>query len=185
MYLRKSVAGNRSKNRTTFTEVPLVPCTREHFSFNEQTLQAYDEVSGEWWKCPPMNHSFTLQGRFLSSYQQYLTLKIKKCNTTLHSNCAPDGRMAAIQARLGGKFRGLTLIMGNNINPNNAVYREPYLETRNDFSFTVDNTAVEADIYVEEAIVSTDHSLLPIADIRKDRVLSVEEFAAGESVGIT
>ena len=81
-------------------------------------------------------------------------------------------------------FQGMTLIMGNNINPDNANYREPYLETRNDFSFTLNGSAIEADIYVEEAIVSTDHSIWPIADIRKDRILSVEEFAAGSAVGI-
>ena len=67
-------------------------------------------------------------------------------------------------ARVGGQFRMGVMLVGNVINPDDQVYSEPSIESRNTFLFTT-TSAQEIEGYIEDVIVNTDHSLWPIEDV--------------------
>ena len=56
------------------------------------------------------------------------------------------------------------MLVGNVINPDDQVYSEPSIESRNTFLFTT-TSAQEIEGYIEDVIVNTDHSLWPIEDV--------------------
>ena len=58
------------------------------------------------------------------------------------------------------------MIMGNTINPDSENYKQPSLETRNEFTFNPENRAVEGDCFIEQSTVTTDESIWPINDLK-------------------
>ena len=44
----------------TQTSLPLVPCTEEHYSFTEETINTYKQNLGTSWLCPSMNQSLAI-----------------------------------------------------------------------------------------------------------------------------
>ena len=48
---------------TNTTEVPLVPCTVEHFSFGEKLLYSFHRKLLSGALCPPIGHEFTVEGK--------------------------------------------------------------------------------------------------------------------------
>ena len=112
------------------------------------------------------NSTVTLQGARITSNTSYITLNIKKCNSTLYTNCISDGELQQLQATSGGKFQALLMLMSNTISPESQEYHHPYIDSRRMFSFTLNN-GLEADIYIQESVVQTDHSLTPVPDIQE------------------
>ena len=141
--------------------MPLVACTEDHFAFSEATKEVYNTNGGSGWLCPPIGQKLTVDGKLLASNYEYFDILVKKCNTTLHSNCANETEMLA---RVGGQFRMGVMLVGNVINPDDQVYSEPSIESRNTFLFTT-TSAQEIEGYIEDVIVNTDHSLWPIEDV--------------------
>ena len=78
------------------TEVPLVACTPQHFAFDAEIERRYHLFNGPHWRCPPLDHEFTLAGNAGSNPYSMFQVTIKKCDTTLYSNCASDAQIAAL-----------------------------------------------------------------------------------------
>ncbi len=49
-----------------FTVVPLVPCSDDHFSYNEEILNFYHKFGLSKALCPPLNYAFTIGGSITS-----------------------------------------------------------------------------------------------------------------------
>jgi hypothetical protein len=78
------------------TNIPLSPCTDSHFSMDPNILNSFKQHSNSSWLCPPKNAIINLQGKISTDIYSVLTLTISKCNTTLHANCVPNAKIAAI-----------------------------------------------------------------------------------------
>ena len=91
---------------------------------------------------------------------QQIKLYIKKCDSTLHNNCAPD---AVLQGFLqsGRYFTAVMAIMSASINPQfTQDYIGSFLDSRNQFPFTTD-LGIRANGYIADYTITTDTSLLP------------------------
>ena len=110
-------------------------------------------------RCLPLGQNITLGGRFSSDVSSYLTLKVKKCNSTANPHCISEANMTALEAALG-EFTFIAGIINVVVNPSQPEYTQVTLEDRNFFSFST-TRAVSATGYVSELEVSTDQSLMP------------------------
>ena len=72
------------------TNIPLIPCTEDHFDFSDSTRLGFSKFAGSRWLCPPMNNSVSIEGRRYGPSHQYFSINIKKCNSTSNPNCATD-----------------------------------------------------------------------------------------------
>ena len=146
--------------------LPLASCTTDHFAQNPKIVKQLPPGIINKMVCPAFNSTVTLQGARITSNTSYITLNIKKCNSTLYTNCISDGELQQLQATSGGKFQALLMLMSNTISPESQEYHHPYIDSRRMFSFTLNN-GLEADIYIQESVVQTDHSLTPVPDIQE------------------
>jgi hypothetical protein len=48
-------------------QVPLVPCTKNHFAVNEEIQASFDTLPAKKWLCPPIGYSFNLYGKYTSA----------------------------------------------------------------------------------------------------------------------
>lgn len=91
---------------------------------------------------------------------QQIKLYIKKCDSTLHANCAPD---AIFQGFLqsGRYFTAVLGIMSASINPQfSQNYIGSFLDSKNQFPFTT-TLGIRANGYIADYTITTDTSLLP------------------------
>ncbi len=70
--------------------VNFVPCTIDHFSYNDEILFAYRTLNLSNYWCPPLNQSVLIEGRQSSLLYSFFTLLITKCNTEANPNCVND-----------------------------------------------------------------------------------------------
>lgn len=50
-----------------FTNIPLIPCTADHFSYNKDILEFYHKFYLSTNLCPPLNYDFKVGGRLISN----------------------------------------------------------------------------------------------------------------------
>jgi hypothetical protein len=63
--------------------ISLVPCTLQHFSLTDEIEKAASTLQIENWLCPPLNYSFSLQGKFTSPDMKEIEIGVYKCNDAL------------------------------------------------------------------------------------------------------
>ena len=56
----------------TVTNVPLIPCTRQHWAMFPQVEKNYDKLQISWWLCPEIGSSYDLYGKYSSDKSQQL-----------------------------------------------------------------------------------------------------------------
>ena len=61
-----------------------------------------------------------VSGSKAAAEQEWLSLTVKKCNSTLYSNCISDSDLEALQTQFGGDFRFFVTVKGNTVNPESA-----------------------------------------------------------------
>lgn len=108
-------------------DIPLTPCTYNHFNFNQELEQTYATLNGSNLLCPPLNYSLSIQGKVTSDVFRRFTVSISKCNTTANTNCATSQQVQALQDKLG--YFGLGVVMINTqLNPTlSKGYQQYYL----------------------------------------------------------
>ena len=65
----------------------------------------------------------------------YLTVKVKRCNSTINPTCISDVDLAALEAEMGEFVFGLGF-ENVVVNPAESQYVKPMLEDRNMYSFS-------------------------------------------------
>jgi hypothetical protein len=75
--------------------VPLVPCTKQHFSASPDMVANFDTLLSNRWLCPPFNYAFNLYGKFTSLEMEYLQIDVRSCNSTLYPSvpCASNATL--------------------------------------------------------------------------------------------
>lgn len=102
----------------TITDIPLVPCTAAHFNFSTDILQQYYQynVGTVGWRCPPLGSELNVGGTLVSTNFKYFSIVVKKCDSSIYSNCAPDSIVASKMANTGA-FTAVVVIIDTQINP--------------------------------------------------------------------
>jgi hypothetical protein len=86
---------------------------------------------------------------------------MKKCDSTAHSNCAPDSLINETLNKIGA-FTTVFALVGTQINPSYTDgYLGYYVEARNAFQFSL-NMGFRANAQVQDYEINTDASLIPI-----------------------
>lgn len=96
-----------------------------------------------------------IEGKATSNIFKRMTVSVKKCNSTLNSNCASDQQVEALQNSLG-YFGFAVVLINTQLNPTlSNNYLQYYLEDRNYFPFTT-TLAVRGNAEIEEYQINTD-----------------------------
>ena len=56
------------------TDLPLVQCTREHWSEYPDVLKNFDKLQIGYWMCPPIGASYDLFGKYSADHYQIVGL---------------------------------------------------------------------------------------------------------------
>lgn len=97
--------------------------------------------------CPDLNSTIHFEGKPISSLYSYLDIRIKKCNSSLHSNCAPDALIQQMETVMKQWMVSISLTTPV-INPSNSEYKSYIIEDRNIFYFTTMEYGVSAKGYL-------------------------------------
>jgi hypothetical protein len=108
--------------------ISLVPCTLQHFSMTDEIARTASTLHIENWLCPPLNYSFSLQGKYTSPNMQLIEIRVNKCNDSLDPSrpCANSSTIDMYEAM----FDQFTLSMNYInplINPGDQNYRSYYI----------------------------------------------------------
>ena len=115
------------------TQVPLVPCTEQHYNFTPSLKSAFHKLNMSMGLCPPLDHEFKVKGKLTSDIFDRLRVVVTRCNTTADPLCANDSSFAAMEA---GRFQIIVPFVHTNVNPGSENYREFYLTDTSSFSFS-------------------------------------------------
>ena len=72
------------------TEIQMELCTRDHFAFNAQLENQFDELGMNDWLCPPLGYQMKLKGRATSQNSKRLQIVVRRCNPNQFTNCIGD-----------------------------------------------------------------------------------------------
>lgn len=108
------------------TQVPLVQCTTNHFTFNQEIENYFKRLPISNALCPTLNTKFQVGGRITSDLFSTFVLQVSKCNATANPRCASDAQIAAIQAQLGYFTIGLPMV-NTLINAGDSEYVRLYV----------------------------------------------------------
>ena len=75
------------------TNIPLVPCTPDHFSYSPEFLNSYYKFQLSNNLCPPLNYDLTVGGRAISELYSTANIIIQHCNSSIDPTCAADAEV--------------------------------------------------------------------------------------------
>ena len=85
--------------------------------------------------CPPLGHTFTVEGKISDSLYKQFKILVNRCNTTADPSCMNDTIFAGVEAALG-QFVFVVPLINTNINSESSTYKEFYIADQNYFRFS-------------------------------------------------
>ena len=76
--------------------------------------------------CPPLGHTFTVEGKLSGASYKHFKLTINRCNPTTDPTCLNDATFAALEASKGYFTLAIPSI-NTNINSDSTTYKEFYV----------------------------------------------------------
>lgn len=80
------------------TDVPLVPCSLSHFSFNDKIMKSFFDLNMSKGLCPLLDYNFKVKGKVTSDIFSQIRVTVSRCNSTLDPYCMNDTQFGAIEA---------------------------------------------------------------------------------------
>lgn len=109
------------------TDIALVACTAAHFNFSTESIAQFYAYGYGAWLCPPLGYEFTTGGTITSSLYSQFSIYIKKCDSTVHSNCASTAKITKYQTDVG-YFNAVVGIVTTQLNPSfSSDYKNTYV----------------------------------------------------------
>ena len=75
--------------------IPLEPCTRDHWSEYPSILEGYNRLNMSYWLCMPKNVQYEISGKYSSILSKTLEISISKCTNSSNfaTPCAPEAQI--------------------------------------------------------------------------------------------
>lgn len=58
------------------TPIPMVPCTKDHFKFNKDTIELFHRLNLTYCLCPPLGYKFEIGGRVTSAIYKQISINV-------------------------------------------------------------------------------------------------------------
>jgi hypothetical protein len=155
-------------NLNTTVEIPLEPCTLEHWNQYPKIQERYTRLKINSWLCMPINTEMEILGKYSSATSKAVEIQVRKCSNSsgFAVPCATPTEIDQLFAN-ETNFYFTIYFINPLINADSENFLSYYLEDSNYIIFSATGGA-ECQLMMEDYTIDTDESILPFSTIRTD-----------------